>query len=181
MRMGHHGYQPAGGGGDGVLAVTSSSLSEIKVWLTHTPTYHWTPFPAVDQTQHAYMNFQFNMNPLTSKRWNAGSVCRCLGKAWQEWYVTLLWLCIRVRLRVCFARQKRYVYNHKLIWWPAGPWSNTHVDGRKFEVIFWLASETHEHCAIHREKLCFNYCRRFVVLLQEQIQQWGLNIWMPHY
>lgn len=31
MRMGHHGYQPAGGGGDGVLAVTSSSLSEIKV------------------------------------------------------------------------------------------------------------------------------------------------------
>lgn len=67
MRMGRHGYQPAGGGGDGVLAVTSSSLSEIKVWLTHTPTYHWPPFPAVDQTQQAYINFKFNMNLLTSK------------------------------------------------------------------------------------------------------------------
>lgn len=31
-----HGYQPGGGGGDGVLVVPSSSLSAIKVWLTQT-------------------------------------------------------------------------------------------------------------------------------------------------
>ncbi len=176
MRTGRRGYQPAGGGGDGVLAVTSSSLSEIKVWLTHTPTYHWPPFPAVDQTQHAYMNFKFSMNPLTSERWNVrrtsmtGMVCD---------FVVAVYACVRIR--VCIERQKRYVYNHKLIWWPGGPWSNTHVDGRKCEVLFWLAGETHEHFAIHREKLCFNYCKRFIVLLQELIQQCGLNTWMPHY
>lgn len=126
MRTGHHGYQPAGGGGDGVLAVTSSSLSEIKVWLTHTPTYHWTPFPAVDQTQHAFaqsnMNFKFTMNPLTNKRWNAGNVYMCFWQEWDERHVTMLQLCIRVwGWSAIKDRSNMYAMQAMA----------THVDGRK--------------------------------------------------
>lgn len=56
MRMVCHGYQPAGGGGDGVLAAASSSA--IKVWLTHRPTYQKatktvTGRPTRQKTRHA--------------------------------------------------------------------------------------------------------------------------------
>lgn len=144
MRMGHHGYQPAGGGGDGVLAVTSSSLSEIKVWLTHTPTYHWAPFPAVDQTQHAYMNFKFNMNPLTSERWNAGNVL-------DKHDGNDMWLCIRVwgwsAIRVFFARQKRCL--------SVGPPGReaAHVDGRK-RLYFGLPVKPMSIILRYNEKSC---------------------------
>ncbi len=126
MRTGHRGYQPAGGGGDGVLAVTSSSLSEIKVWLTHTPTYHWPPFPAVDQTQHAYMNFKFSMNPLTSERWNVckhdrngmwlccGCVCVCKDES-------VFWktdaICIQPQAyRMARRAMKQHTCGRKEVW-----------------------------------------------------------------
>lgn len=154
MKMGHHGYQPAGGGGDGVLAVTSSSLSEIKVWLTHTPTYHWTPFPA--ETKHSMH--------LHSRTWTLNSPWSRL-ECWQclhvfltrmRWmacdYVAVVYTCVRMK---CDKRQKQYVCH-------AG-YGNT--CGWKEVWLYFGFAETHEHYfTIH-----INYCRRFILLQQEQI------------
>lgn len=104
-----------GAGGDIIIFIWNKGVID-----TYT---HLSLNSISSHTQHAFsqsnMNFKFTMNPLINKRWNAGNVCTCFYKHEMN---RMLQLCIHVwgwsAIRVFFARQKQYVYNHMLIWWP---------------------------------------------------------------